>query len=1236
MKKRKRGAFVRAVLAGLIGLLCLNGYAQTAEKQPVNAADLPWVSAGGVKNSEWHGFKVYEGKMDAFNVWVAQPKKAVVGKPWIFRIQDFGDGYHWQLNEMLLEAGAYVVAINSYNVYGADYGLHLMDSLYHLARRQFDLPEKCVLTAGSRAGLSAYRWAIRHPERVACIYCEGPVLDFKTWPMSWKPSAGNWAELKRYYGFASDEEAIAYKGNPIDNLEPIAKARIPIRHVISLTEEHDTKIVPNDKNTLKAQQLLRQMGHDMEVVITPEGMKVPYAFDGESVEFMISNAVGFKIPRLSPLPEKIEKQRVSLNGEWLFNPSPEKGFQQKNEVIGWDKIEVPGEWAMQGFEVKKGEAAGYFRTFTVPRSWEGKRIKLRCNGVYSDSRVYINGKEVGSHLGGFTAFELDVTEQLRVGEKNRIALSVRSESLADSTSSASQYAVHPLGGITRDIYLFPLSEVNLAMFHVSTSFDEAYQDAVLKAEVEVSNESSAPVSGLTLRFTLKDAEGKEIPLKQEVEQRMQTMEAGETRNVEFSFDVVEPQKWDSEHPYLYTLICRLEDREKHVLHETKRRVGFRQIEIRGNQMFINNMPVKLRGVCRHEVMPLRGRSLNGDMWRKDVELFRQGNVNYIRTSHYPPDEALLEACDELGMLVEVEAPFCWAHNTNVPENQHYAVLVNQHVEMVHLNRSHPSVIMWSLGNESMKYAEYFKKAGDVVKMLDATRPRIFSQWSPNADNGELEVTNHHYPGPTGPDKYCNSKRPVTFDEYCHLNAYNRFELAADPGLRTMWGRLLDQMWTAMYHSQGVLGGAIWVGIDDTFFLPDGRTVGYGTWGTIDGWRREKPEYWGMKKAYSPVKISQKGNMDEDGTVRFQVENRHNFSNLNECKVEWQAGGKNGCVTADIPPRSEGELKITLPESVQDAETLELTVTGVRGFMVDKYNFRLLPERIEAKQEPPVVTMSCQEKKDCFEVQAGQKRFTISKRNGLLSAEQNGSVWIEQAPALMVLPLNSEGDGIQMTGKDQKFAPYNPLCENWVAHSISCMSDETETRIRVSGTYKEAEGMFEYVFHRDGSCSLSYDFTLLQDVSPRQVGLVFTLPSSFTHLQWSRKGYWSVYPEEHIGALEGEAEAFNVSLPVSGLAGPSAQPANSWALDQTAAGSNNFRSTKENIYSASLGSSDGNKITVASDGTQHVRAWIDGDVIRFLVADYSNPGKEGYLSPHSEKEYRPLKKGDKIQGTIRIL
>ena len=271
--------------------LCIfSSFAQNNERiKDGNLADRPWVKVQSLEKGTWHGFNVYEREIDKFQMQIAQPEKPAEGNPWIISIGEIGDGYHWQIHEELLKAGVHVAAINVYDVYGADYGLSLMDSLYVLARERFGLPEKCGLFGVSRAGLSVYRWAIRYPDRVACIYCEGPVLDFKTWPMSWKPSAHNWNELKQYYGFDSDAEAIAYKGNPIDNLEPIAKAKIPIRHVISLTDEHDVKIVPNDKNTLKAQQILRSLEHDLEIVVTPEGMKAPYDFDDASISFILEN-----------------------------------------------------------------------------------------------------------------------------------------------------------------------------------------------------------------------------------------------------------------------------------------------------------------------------------------------------------------------------------------------------------------------------------------------------------------------------------------------------------------------------------------------------------------------------------------------------------------------------------------------------------------------------------------------------------------------------------------------------------------------------------------------------------------------------------------------------------------------------------------------------------------------------------------------------------------------------------
>ena len=417
------------------------------------------------------------------------------------------------------------------------------------------------------------------------------------------------------------------------------------------------------------------------------------------------------IPRLSPLPDNMERQQVSLNGQWLFHASPEKDFWRKERISGWETIEVPGEWVMQGFNVEKGKAAGYYRTFTVPESWKGKRVKLRCNGIYSDSRVYINGQEAGSHLGGFTAFELDVTALVEYGEENWMAVSVTSESLADSTSNGSRYAVHPLGGIARDLYLFALPEVNLAMFHTSTSFDTLYTDAVLTTEIAIANESESEAGNLSLHFTLTDAEGNQVPLKSPVHS-LRKLLPGLTEKQTVNFDIPRPVKWDSEHPYLYTLTCRLKDGQD-VLYTTTRRVGFRQIEIRGNQMFINNRPVKLRGVCRHEVMPLRGRSLNGDIWKKDVELFQRGNVNYIRTSHYPPDEALLEACDELGMFVIVATPG-WQYWNKEPE---FARLVHENTrQMIRRDRNHACVLMWEpILNETRYPLDFALEALRITK-----------------------------------------------------------------------------------------------------------------------------------------------------------------------------------------------------------------------------------------------------------------------------------------------------------------------------------------------------------------------------------------------------------------------------------------------------------------------------------------------------------------------------------------
>lgn len=269
----------------ICGALFLSASAQDIEAQ--NTADTPWKKTETV-GSTWRGFPTSTFPIEKWTLVVALPTAPLEGNPWIMKIEDAGDSFHWQINKMLLDAGVAVVSLNTYNTYGAPCGIAAMDSVYNFVVNRFGLSTKCSLGAISRAGLSVYRWAAAHPALVNAIYCEGPVMDFTTWPMRWPESAANWKELKELYGFKSDAEALVFKENPIDLLPVIAKAGIRLRHVVSVTNEHDTRVVPNKSNTFRAAGILSGLGHGMDLaILPPETSGPPYPTDSASVRFII-------------------------------------------------------------------------------------------------------------------------------------------------------------------------------------------------------------------------------------------------------------------------------------------------------------------------------------------------------------------------------------------------------------------------------------------------------------------------------------------------------------------------------------------------------------------------------------------------------------------------------------------------------------------------------------------------------------------------------------------------------------------------------------------------------------------------------------------------------------------------------------------------------------------------------------------------------------------------------------
>ena len=956
----------------------------------------------------------------------------------------------------------------------------------------------------------------------------------------------------------------------------------------------------------------------------------------------IVRSMNFEVPTLTPIPASVAGTKIAktldLNGTWKFNPDNQDISKAKD-------IQIPGEWEMQGFKVAKGQTATYWKSFTVPEDWKGNRIKIRFYGVSSYGVVKVNGKTVGSHEGSFVAFEFDITDAVKIGE-NTLEVDVQCETISDQLACTSQYAAHPVGGILRKIILFTVPSTHISDFSWKVNFDPQYNDAFLNIQSKIVFDNQS-VKQASLKFEIKEMKGKPVNMDKTtfdipVDQKFSDLNC--------RLKVKSPQKWDPEHPNLYILTTSLVVDGK-VLQSNRQKIGFRQVEIRGNQLFINNNPTKLRGVNRHEVHPLTGRSLNPALCRKDVELFRAGNCNYIRTSHYPPSEEFLEACDELGMFVESESSLCWIEHGASPiwktwnylDTKYLPFMVRANMENVLSGRQHPCIIIWSLGNES-RWSPLWERVLSEVKKLDPSRPTSFHDqcWGNyNNAKSQADVANYHYPGLNGPAECEKEKaRPTLFGEYMHVQCYARRELETDPSVRSdAWANTLKQMVDSVYQYPACLGGAIWSGVDDIFHLSENQICGYGPWGPIDGWRREKPEYIGMKKSYAPVIIS---NLETakvvNGKLKLEIENRFNTLNINDIKIYAKLGSQVFNVKANIAPLSKGAAILDMSGAAKSG-LLKLTFTDPRGFVCQEEIIQI-GERAIPTGPKTKVNLVLTENSNSFVIQSGKLVFTVNKTDGTFGCTSlTGDSYITNGGKMTLIPFNGDdggAPGIAANNYTQDIKPldYN-LNEILKVNSISAVQNsEGSVHVSIKGSFEnKLDGLQEFVFNTDGTLSVSYDFKTLVDFTGknllRQFGMLFTLPRSFDELTWNRKGLWTVYSETDINRLNGSAKALPVDLKYVEV--PRQIPTGDWMDFANKLGTNDFRSTKDHILNASLKNHQNTEIIVQSDGSQSARSWVDGNQIRFLIAGLNGPGScHFFTGPRPE-----LKKGEHLKGNFKM-
>jgi beta-galactosidase len=818
--------------------------------------------------------------------------------------------------------------------------------------------------------------------------------------------------------------------------------------------------------------------------------------------------------------EGVENPRIPVTGRWKLHMDPPEDFWAADlEVSGWDDVEVPGELAAQGYGVEH-DGGGYAlaRDVLIPEDYAGKRIFLRFDGVYSHCRVWINGTFIREHHGGFTTWRCDITGAVAAGETARLVVQLTDR--LDDISYGSGYAHHPIGGILRDVFLEARPPGYIDFIHIQTDLDETYTDAVLL----ISAGAVLPEGGEgEIHFSLTDGRGRRVALAPRV-----LALSGDSPRGRLAVPVKNPLTWDAEHPRLYRLRAELR-RQGRAVEWMSQNIGFREVEVRGNRLLVNGRPVKLRGANRHDIHPLLGRRTTAELDELDVRLAKEAHINFIRTSHYPPSSAFLGFCDRYGLFVEEETAVCFvgthrsepyrvsgATEDNPAFSRRY---LDQLAEMVVRDRNHPSVIIWSIGNENL-YGRNFQDQYDWLKAADPSRPIIFS-YPGRVPEGRAcyDILSMHYPSWEGDltqyglktEGFAFKDKPVLFDEWAHVPCYNTATLREDPNVSNFWGESLDRFWAKAFEADGALGGAVWGMIDEVFLLP-GRSVGYGPWGIIDGWRRKKPEFWHVRKAYSPVRVEQTRfpRPPDGGDLEVPLFNRFDFTDFAELEITWQRDGKKGRLPLSLAPHNRGVLKIP----GQDWNTGgDLRLSFVRdGILIEEELISLGDRQISPPEQGSVFRLS--EIAGRVFVDGRRLGLGINPANGLIRRGGNSKAWLA-GPFLHLIHLEKEegGSGFRTRRLDGVL---------WDPHSVDISADTSSLEVIASGWVEGRQVSLRYTLNDKGLLQVDYTFADPPKEMVREIGVAFLLPDDARSISWEREAQWTLYPEDHIGRPSGFA------------------------------------------------------------------------------------------------------------------
>ena len=561
--------------------------------------------------------------------------------------------------------------------------------------------------------------------------------------------------------------------------------------------------------------------------------------------------------RLEP---KGSPRYLSLNGPWKFHWSPRPAdrpldfMKPSADVSDWAETPVPSNWMLQGYDIPiyvnssyefarnpkppfvphdRNPVGSYRRTFTVPEAWAGLDVYLHFGAVKSFFYVWVNGEKLGFSKDSKTPAEWNITRHLKPGEN---VLAVEVYRWSDGSYLECQ-DFWRLAGIERDVFLYAAPKVRIRDYEVRAGLDAGYHDGRLAVTVAIAGLAATDASIGSVALTLIDPSGKQVLTADELPVA-DPDDAGPAR-VRFEAALAKVARWSAETPDLYRLVLELRDGDGRPLEAVTSKIGFRTSEVKDGRLLVNGVPILLKGVNRHEHDPRTGHVVSEQSMRLDIELMKRSNINAVRTCHYPDDPRWYELCDEYGLYLVDEANIeshgmGYGPRSLAKDPAWGPAHLDRVRRMVERDKNHPSIIIWSLGNEAGDGVN-FEAAAAWLQERDPTRP---VQYERAGLRPHTDIYCPMYASIEEMLKYVSERqaRPLIQCEYAH-------------SMGNSTGNLRDY-WDAIEAHDQLQGGFIWDWVDQGFAAK-----------TAAG-----EPYWAFGGDYGPADVPSDGNFCCNGLV----------------------------------------------------------------------------------------------------------------------------------------------------------------------------------------------------------------------------------------------------------------------------------------------------------------------------------------------------------------------------------